>query len=154
MSRTVAEPYVARMADGMDVPRPQLAGVLARCLSRTTVSEHVVALAATELAADVVLCEQVARLSPPQRVALHRAESQAIDTVGHGLPADAAHLVTADSGAAVTVVHGDGWSLIARSGPTLLILLDAAPCLVIDRSYADGAAELVDGCSPRTPTGS
>lgn len=138
-----AEPIGAHVADGMDVPRPQLAAALANGLSRTTVCEHVVATVAAELAADVVLCEQVARLSPQQRVALRRAESQVTDSVGVGLPAGTAHRVGAEGEAAVTVLHGDGWSLVARDASVLMFLLDAAPGLVIDRSRADGAVNLV-----------
>lgn len=137
------EPIGTHVADGMDVPCSQLAVALANGLSRTTVCEHVVAMVAAELAADVVLCEQVARLSPQQRVALRRAESQVIDSVGVGLPAGTAHRIAPDGGAEVIVLHGDGWSLVARSTPVLMFLLDAAPGLVIDRSRADGAVELV-----------
>ncbi|MQA12786.1 MAG: hypothetical protein GEV09_01050 [Pseudonocardiaceae bacterium] len=143
MSRSTTEPIGARVADGMDVPRPQLAAALARGLSHTTVCEHVVATMAAELAADVALCEQLARLPSRERVVLRRAESQAMDAVALGLAAGSAHRIAPDGGAEVLVLHGDGWSLVARSGPVLVFLLDAAPCLVIDRSRADGAAELV-----------
>lgn len=133
------------VADGMDVPRSQLALALARGLSHTTVCEHVVATVAAELAADVALCEQVARLSPQQRVALQRAESQVIDSVGMGLPPGTAHRIAPEGGAEVLVLHGDGWSLVARGAPVLVFLLDDAPGLAIDRSRADGAAELTAG---------
>lgn len=147
ISRSGAEPIGSHVADGMDVPRPRLASALANGLSRTTVCEHVVATAAAELAADVVLCEQVARLSSQQRVALRRAESQLIDSVGVGLPAGTAYRIGPEGDDAVTVLHGDGWSLVARSAPVLVFLLDVAPGLVIDRSRADGAVELVAGLS-------
>ncbi|MPZ66140.1 MAG: hypothetical protein GEU83_11710 [Pseudonocardiaceae bacterium] len=143
MSGSGAEPIGSHVADGMDVPRPRLAASLATALTRTTVCEHVVAMVATELAADVQLCEQVARLSSQQRVALRRAESQVIDSVGVGLPTGTAHCVGPEGDAEVTLLHGDGWSLVARSAPVLVFLLDVAPGLVIDRSRADGAADLV-----------
>lgn len=143
MSRSGAEPIGAHVADGMDVPRPRLASAVATALAGTTVCEHVVALVATELAADVDLCEQVARLSSQQRVALRRAESQVIHSVGMGLPAGTAHRVGLEGDTEVAVLHGDGWSLVARRGPVLVFLLDVAPGLVIDRSRADGAADLV-----------
>lgn len=144
MSRTAAEPVGEHVVDGMDVPRPQLAAALVRALEGTTVAEHAVALTATTLQADVVLCESLARLSDRQRVALQRAESQAIETVGLGVPDGAAHRL-----APGVVLHGDGWSVVGRGCPVLLFLLDAALGLVIDRSRAEGAAELVEAIAAR-----
>lgn len=139
MSRTVAEPVGEHVLDGMDVPRPQLAAALGRALGDTTVAEHAVALTATTLQADVALCESLSRLSGRQRVALRRAESEAIEAVGLSVPDGAAHRL-----ATAVVLHGDGWSVVGRGCPVLLFLLDAAPGLVIDRSRAEGAAELVE----------
>jgi len=104
----------------------------------------IVALAATTLRADLVLCESLNRLTAEQRIELRRAESEAIDAVGVGLAAGTAHRL-----APAVVLHGDGWSLVGRSGPVLLFLLDAAVGLVIDRSCAEGAAELVEGIATR-----
>lgn len=143
MSKERHEPVGSHVADGMDVPRSQLAAALARGLSHTTVCEHVVATVAAELVADLELCEQVGRLSPQQRSVLQRAESQAAGAIGVGLPAGTAHRVAPADGAEVTVLHGDGWSLVARGAPVLVFLLDVAPGLVIDRSRAQGAGSLV-----------
>ncbi len=139
ISRITLDPIGTRVADGMDVPRPQLADALARALGSTTVAEHAVALAATTLLADVVLCESLTRLTVEQRTALRRAESQAIDAAETELAPRTAHRL-----APAVVLHGDEWSLVGRSGPALLFVLDAAVGLVIDRSRAEGAAELVD----------
>lgn len=136
ISRTTLDPIGPRVSDGMDVPRPQLADALARALGGTTVAEHAVALVATTLQADIALCESISRLSEPQRVALRHAESQAMQAAG----VDLAHGV-----APAVVLHGNGWTLVGRPCPVLIFLLDAAPGLVIDRSRAEGAAELVEG---------
>lgn len=153
MSRSTVEPLGSRIADGMDLPRPQLAAALAVALRRTTVVEHVVAAAAGALPADLALCEQLARLPGQQRVALRRAESAAIDAVGIGVAPGSAHLVALDGGQRVLLAHGDGWSLVGRTRSTLLFLLDVAPGLVIDRSHADGATELITGLAEHLDAG-
>jgi hypothetical protein len=157
MSKARRDPIGSHVADGMDVPRSQLAAALARGLSHTTVCEHVVASVAAELAADLELCEQVDRLPSQQRSALQRAESQAVGAIGAGRPAGTAHRVApgdSEGAAEVTVLHGDGWSLVARGAPVLMVLLDDAPGLVIDRSRADGAVALVAGLAQTTGSGS
>lgn len=145
MSQNALEAFGSRVADGMDVPRPQLAVAVAHALRTTTVVEHVVATVATRLLADVVLCDQVSRLQDPWRVALRRAESEAMDQLGVGLTPGASHRIDIDGEHAVVLLHGDGWSLVARTRTVLVFLLDAAPGVVIDRSQAEGAAELVSG---------
>lgn len=145
MSQIATGPLGVRVADGMGVPRPQLAGALCHALGDTTVAEHAVALAATTLYADVALCESPSRLPEPQRDELRRAESQSIEQ------AEGGRLDGAYRAGPVVVLHGEGWSVVGRSGPVLLFLLDAAPGLVIDRSLAEGAAELVAEFTTRVP---
>jgi hypothetical protein len=145
MSHHAVDPFGSRISDGMEVPRPHLAVALANALRTTAVAEHAVATVATTLTADVVLCDQLSRLTPEWRVALRRAESEAIDQVGVGLSPGAAHRVEVDSRHSIVVVHGDGWSLVGRTPAVLVLVLDVAPGLVIDRSDAEGAAELVHG---------
>lgn len=131
------------------MPRPQLAGALARALSTSNVAEHAVATVATELLSDVVLCDQIDRLTAHQRVALRRAEGSALDAKTLGVPAGSGHRVAAASGTGVLVLHGDGWTLVGRDGPTLLFLIDNAPGVIIDRSWADGALDLIIGLAER-----
>jgi hypothetical protein len=135
---------------GTEVPRPQLAGALATALKpkAATVPQAVAAVAAT-LATDVLLCDQLGRLPTGWRVALRRAESEATDKLGVGLSPVAAHRLDLDDGCRLIIVHGDGWSLIGRTPRVLLFLLDVAPGLVIDRSRAEGAGELVSGLAER-----
>jgi hypothetical protein len=151
MSKERREPIGSHVADGMDVPRSKLAAALAHGASHTTVCEHVVATVAAELVADLELCEQADRLSAQQRSALQRAESQAAGAIGVGIPAGTARRIAPGDGAEVTVLHGDGWSLVARGAPVLMFLLDVAPGLVIDRSRAHGAATLVAALAAQLP---
>lgn len=138
-----------RIALGMEVSRPQLAGALAVALEATTVVEQATATVAARLTTDLVLCDQLGQLPTAWRAALWRAESQATDRLGVGLSPGAAHRFDLDSGSSVVVVHGDGWSLVGRTLSVLIILLDVAPGLVIDRSRAEGAIGLVDGLAAR-----
>jgi hypothetical protein len=145
MSRHAVGSFRARIADGVEVPRPHLAVALARALRTTAVPGHAVATVATTLTADVVLYDQLSRLATDWRVALRRAESEAVDQLGVGLTPGAAHRLDLESGQRVLVVHGDGWSLVGRTPAVLVFVLDVAPGMVIDRSDAGGAAELVRG---------
>lgn len=147
-----ARPVGTRVADGMDLPRPLLAAALAGGLRRASVAEHAVAYAATELCADLFLCDDVARLSEPARAELRRAESRAIDALGVGLAPGCAQLHPLADGAGVLVVHGDGWSLVARTPNVLFFLLDGQPAVAIERSYGAGAAELIAGLVDRVTT--
>lgn len=132
-----------------EVPRPQLAAALATALRATNTVEHAVTTVGTALVADVTICDQLVQLSTGWRVALRRAESEAMDKLGVGLRPGAARRLDLDTGRSIIIVHGDGWSLVGRTTGVLLFLLDVAPGLVIDRSRAQGAGELVSGLTER-----
>ena len=106
-------------------------------------------LAGTALVTDLTICDELVRLSTVRRVVLRRAESQAVEKLGIGLHPGAARRLDLEGGHSVIIVHGDGWSLFGRTPAVLLFLLDAAPGLIIDRSHADGASELVRGLAER-----
>ncbi|MGH4012948.1 MAG: hypothetical protein ACRDSL_03240 [Pseudonocardiaceae bacterium] len=149
MSHRTPDMFGPRVAAGREVPRPQLAGALASALRTTNVVERAVAAVGTALVTDLSICDQLVQLSTVWRVALRRAESQARDKLGVGLSPGAARRLDLDCGGSIVIVHGDGWSLVARTPAVLLVLLDVAPGLVIDRSRAEGAAELVSGLADR-----
>lgn len=149
MNHRTPDMFGPRVATGGDVPRPQLAGALATALKVTDIVEHAVATVGTALLADVMICDQLVHLSTGWRVALRRAESEVMDRLGVGLRPGAARRLDLDSGCSIIIVHGDGWSLVGRTPDVLLFLLDVAPGLVIDRSRAQGAGELVSGLAER-----
>jgi hypothetical protein len=136
---------VSEVPAGSEVPRPQLAGALATALRATTVVECAVGTVSAALTADVAICEQLVQLSTAWRVALRRAESEAMDKLGVGVRPGAARRFDLDGGRSVVIVHGDGWSLVGSTPALLIFVLDIAPGLVIDRSRAEGAAQLVSG---------
>lgn len=131
------------------MPRPQVAAALATALRRTNVVQRAVARAGAALVADLTICDQLGQLSGVWRVMLCSAESQAMEKLGVGLHPGAARRVDLDCGHSVIIVHGDGWSLVGRTPDVLLYVLDVAPGLVIDRSRAEGAGELVQGLTER-----
>ncbi|MGH3795659.1 MAG: hypothetical protein ACRDSP_12295 [Pseudonocardiaceae bacterium] len=149
MSYPTPDMFGPRVTAGFEVPRPQLAAALVTALRATTVVHRAVGTVGTALAADVAICEQLVQLSTTWRVALQRAESEAMDKLGVGLRPGAARRLDLDGGRSILIVHGDGWSLVGSTPGVLLFLLDIAPGLVIDRSRAEGAAELVSGLADR-----
>lgn len=153
MSHRAPDMFGPRVPAGNEVPRPQLAGALASALRGTNVVERAAGEVSTALVTDVSICDQLADLPTVWRVALHRAESQAMEKLGVGLSPGAARRFDLGCGRNVVIVHGDGWSLVARTPGVLVFLLDVAPGMVIDRSRADGAAELVNGLTARLSEG-
>lgn len=139
------EAFGPQTADRVEMPRPQLAGVLAGALRATPVVEEAVTTLRLRCFADVRRYDQLTQLSTVWRVALRRAESEAGDKLGVGISPGAAHRTTLADGRSIIIVHGDGWSLVGSTPAVLVFLLDAAPGVVIDRSWAEGAAELVNG---------
>ena len=134
---------------GMQVARPQVAAALATALQRTNVVQRAVSTAGAALVADLTISDQLGQLSTVLRVVLRRAESQAMEKLGVGLHPGAARRLELRCGHSVIIVHGDGWSLVGRTPGVLLYLLDVAPGLVIDRSRAEGAGDLVTGLTDR-----
>lgn len=131
------------------MPRPQAAAALATALRATNVVHRAVAWAGSALVAELTICDQLGQLSGVWRVMLRNAESQAMEKLGVGLHPGAARRVDLDCGQSVIIVHGDGWSLVGRTPDVLLYVLDVAPGLVIDRSRAEGADDLVRGLTER-----
>lgn len=145
MSQRPPDMFAPRVTAEGDVPRPQFAGALALALRTSAEVEQAIATVGTALAVEVTRCDQLVRLTPECRVALRRAESQAVDGLGVGLSPGTARRIVLDCGRSVVIVHGDGWSLVGSTPAVLLFVLDIAPGLVIDRSGVEGAAELVSG---------
>lgn len=149
MSHRTPDMFGSRGTAGMQVARPQAAAALASALRGTNVVQHAVSTAGAALVADLTISDQLGQLSTVQRVVLRRAESQAMEKLGIGLHPGAARRLDLSSGHSVIIVHGDGWSLVGRTPGVLLYLLDVAPGLVIDRSRAEGAGDLVTGLTER-----
>jgi len=149
MSHRTPDMFGPRVTAGTEVPRPQLATALAAALRATTVVQRAVGTVGAALGADMTICEQLGQLRTPWRVALRRAESEAMDKLGVGLLPGAARRLDLACGRSIVIVHGDGWSLVGSPPTVLLFLLDIAPGLVIDRSRAEGAAGLVSGLADR-----
>lgn len=133
----------------MEVARPQVAVALASALRATNVVQRAVLTAGAALVTDLTISDQLGQLSTVRRVMLWRAESQAMEKLGVGLHPGAARRLDLRCGHSVIIVHGDGWSLVGRHPGVLLYLLDVAPGLVIDRSRAEGAGDLVSGLTER-----
>lgn len=149
MSHRTPDMFGSRGTAGIEVARPQVAAALASALRGTTVVQRAVWTAAAALVADLTISDQLGRLSTVRRVVLRRAESQAMEKLGVGLHPGAARRLDLRCGHSVIIVHGDGWSLVGRTPAVLLYLLDVAPALVIDRSRAEGAGDLVRGLAER-----
>lgn len=134
---------------GVEVARPQVAAALASALRGTNVVERAVWTAAAALVTGLDISDRLDQLSTVRRVVLRRAESQAMEKLGVGLHPGTARRLDLRCGHSVIIVHGDGWSLVGRTPGVLLYLLDVAPGLVIDRSRAEGAGDLVNGLTER-----
>lgn len=111
--------------------------------------QRAVARAGAALVTDLTICDQLRQLAAVWRLMLRTAESQAMEKLGVGLHPGAARRVDLECGQSIILVHGDGWSLVGRTPDVLLYVLDVAPGLVIDRSRAEGAGDLVRGLTER-----